>query len=52
MAYANNPGEENFHEFIETCRLVTEEVRHLYASTVSELEFMLRQKYRQPSMQR
>lgn len=46
MAYANAPEADNFHDFIEACRAVTEEVRHLYASTVSELEWMLRQKYR------
>ena len=46
MAYANAPEFENRHEFIEACRGITEEVRHLYASTVSELEWMLRQEYR------
>lgn len=46
MAYANAPEPENFHGFIETCRGITEEVRDLYARTVSELELMLRQKYR------
>ena len=47
MAYANSPKLESRHDFFEECRVVTEEVRHLYASTVSELEWMLRQKYRQ-----
>ena len=47
MAYANSPNIESRLEFIDACRVITEEVRHLYASTVSELEWMLRQKYRQ-----
>ena len=47
MAYANSPTLENRIEFMEGCRLITEEVRDLYARTVSELELMLRQKYRQ-----
>ena len=47
MAYANSPTLENRIEFMEGCRLITEEVRDLYARTVSELELMVRQKYRQ-----
>ncbi|WP_336346563.1 hypothetical protein [Pseudomonas monsensis] len=47
MAYANSPNIESRPEFIDTCSSINEEVRCLYASTVSELEWMLRQKYRQ-----
>ncbi|MED7666853.1 hypothetical protein GXB78_06490 [Pseudomonas moraviensis subsp. stanleyae] len=47
MAYANAPSVYARHEYLEQCRLITDEVRHLYAATVSELEWMLRQKYRQ-----
>lgn len=46
MAYANAPGAENDLQFAATCREITEQARHLYASTVSELELMLRQNYR------
>lgn len=46
MAYANSPEIESRHAFIEKCRAITDEVRHLYAATVSELEWMLREKYR------
>jgi hypothetical protein len=46
MAFANAPDAENINQFAETCRAITEEVRGLYASTVSELELMLRQNYR------
>lgn len=45
MAYGNDPGVENVHQFAATCRTVTEEARDLYADTVSQLEWMLRQKY-------
>lgn len=46
MAYANAPSVENSMRFTEICRGITDEVRHLYASTVSELETMLHQKYK------
>lgn len=46
MAYANASDVENIMQFAETCRGITDEVRDLYASTVSELEMMLRQKYK------
>ncbi|MEX6663732.1 hypothetical protein [Pseudomonas sp. W2-17] len=45
MAYANAPGVENVHQFAATARLITDEARHLYADTVSQLEWMLREKY-------
>lgn len=32
--------------FLAHCATITDEAKHLYASTVSELEWMLRQKYR------
>lgn len=51
MAYANDPGVENVHQFAATCRSVTEEARHLYADTVSQLECLLRQKYQVASSQ-
>ena len=46
MAYANSSNIENRIQFLEDCRLITEEVKDLYARTVSELEWMLRQNYR------
>ena len=45
MAYANAPGVENVHQFAITAREITDGARHLYADTVSQLEWMLRQKY-------
>lgn len=46
MAFANAPDLQNLGHFRETCHVITEEVRDLYASTVSQLEWMLRQNYR------
>jgi hypothetical protein len=46
MAYANAPDVANSIKFAETCREITDEVRHVCATTVSELEWMLRQNYR------
>lgn len=51
MAYANAPGIENIHQFAATARVVTDEARHLYADTVSQLEWMLRKKYQVASSQ-
>lgn len=45
-AYANAPGKENLLEFTILARTITDDAKHLYARTVSELEWMLRQKYR------
>ena len=42
--YANSPNIDQLSAFTETCRQITSEAGHLYASTVSELEWMLRQK--------
>ncbi|WP_223507776.1 hypothetical protein [Pseudomonas sp. BF-B-25] len=45
MLYANAPGLENFGSFSGSCRVITDSVKDLYAATVSELEWMLRQKF-------
>ncbi|MBI6749766.1 hypothetical protein [Pseudomonas syringae] len=46
-AYANATTADGLYRFTHACRDINEEVRHLYAKTVSELEWMLRQKYKQ-----
>lgn len=46
MTYANAPKADDLNKFNDVCREITDEARHLYAQTVSELEMMLRQKYR------
>ncbi|MCY1463617.1 hypothetical protein D9M71_815310 [compost metagenome] len=46
MLYANAPGVENYGNFSSSCRVITDSAKDLYAKTVSELEWMLRQKYR------
>lgn len=51
MAYADAPGVENVHQFAATARAITDEARHLYADTVSQLEWMLRKKYQVASSQ-
>ena len=38
-------------KFTAYCQTITDEAKHLYATTVSELEWMLRQKYREASRQ-
>lgn len=45
--YANSPGPENSVHFAFSVREITDSAKHLYASTVSELEGMLIQKFRQ-----
>ena len=44
--YANSPGPENRFQFNVSVREITDEARDLYASTVAQLEWMLRQKYK------
>jgi len=46
MLYANASGPENFSNFTLSVRVITDAARDLYARTVSELEWMLRQKFR------
>lgn len=43
--YASAPGRENLVSFLSSVREITESARDLYSKTVSELEWMLRQKY-------
>ena len=46
MLYANAPSVENYVNFTSSCRVITDSAKDLYARTVSELEWMLRQKFR------
>jgi hypothetical protein len=46
MAYANQPNKDQLVEFTKTSRQITDEAKYLCKSTVSELEWMLRQKYK------